>query len=86
MADAHAAVEGRGAEPERTARALELGRAPEAHVVALLRAPAHELLEGEVLAAAFVVEVAHRRVRIGPVQQHARDDLRAGLEGDRVRG
>jgi hypothetical protein len=51
-------------------------------MMALARALADGLLEGEVLLAALIVEGADGRVRIGAAEQDAVDNADAAVEGD----
>ena len=53
-------------------------------MVAAIGAGADRLFEGEILAAAEIIEIADRRVPIGAVEQHAADDLDRGFQRDRI--
>ena len=85
-ADADAAVEGGVAEPHRPLFLALLQHLPEPHMMAAIGAATVRLLEREVLAAAEIVQVADRRVAIGPVQQHAAGDFDRRSQRDRIGG
>ncbi len=63
MTDADAAIEGRRAKPDRAALLAALQNAPEADMIAPVRAFADRLLEGKVLAPAVVIKMTDRRSR-----------------------
>ena len=86
VADADAAVEARGPEPNRATLHALRQHLPQPHVVPVRRAGADRLLEGEVLAASLIHQRAHRRVLIGSVQHDADADLGGALDGDGIGG
>src|SRR5439155_4941072 len=76
--------EGRSADTQGQPAVGREIRAPEADVVALACARADLLLEGEILVAAEQEERAHRRIRIGTVEDDAPGDAEAAAQRDRV--
>ncbi len=86
MADADAAVEGHGAEPDRPLFLAVVQHLPEPHMMAVIGALAVRLFEREILAAVEIEQRADRRVAVGPVQQHAADDLDRGSQRHGIGG
>ena len=84
LADADAAIFGRRAEPHRALFLALVQHLPVAHMVAAIGAGADRLFEGEVLAAAEIIEIADRRVLVGAIEQHAADDLDRRFQRDRI--
>ena len=84
VAQPHALVEGRGAEPGR-AVLIQFIPAPEANMMPLARAAGHRLLEGEILFAAEQEQIAHRRIVVGAAEHGVGGDAHAACHGDRVR-
>src|SRR5579885_2875017 len=84
MAEADAAIECGRAEPDRPAFLAAFENAPEAHVIAAIGVAADRLLEGEILPPIVVIQMADRRPQIGPVEQHAADNLDARAQSDRI--
>src|SRR5262249_18705091 len=84
VADADAAVHRRRTQPHRALLLAFIQHLPEADVVAAVGAGADRFLESEILAPAEIIEIAHRRVLVGTVEQHAADDLDRGFQRDRI--
>ncbi len=83
--DPQAPVEAGRSEPEGAAGAILAAEPPEADVVAPPRAPSGELFEGEVLRLATRDEVcAHRRGRVGAVEEHATRVAQTAAERDAI--
>src|SRR5258705_3800379 len=55
-------------------------------MVALVGAGPDRLFVGEILTAAEIIEIAHRRVLVGTIEQHAADDLDRRFQRDRIGG
>src|SRR5262249_31414677 len=81
VAEPHAAIERRGAEPERRPLLIQCLRAPEANMMSLAGAAAHGPLESQVLAPSPKIQVAHRRLDVGPAGQHTGGNMQAGAQG-----
>ena len=84
VAEAHALVERGRAHPHRPPVAVELLRLPEPHMVPLARVGPDRHLEREVLLAAVVVQAAHRRIVVRPLEHRRFGNLQATLERERV--
>src|SRR4051812_26175372 len=85
MIEAHACIKGGRTKPNRAAFGACFQHFPQTHMLASIRALPKWLLEREVLAAAFDIKRAHRRVSIRAIGNDAADDFDAGSEGNRVR-
>lgn len=86
VAQADAAIEAGGAQPEWPSVVADRIRPPEADMVAPVGTVADRLFESELLGAALEQQAAHRRVGIGPGKQDAFADVDGGPQGDGVGG
>src|SRR5438093_13205519 len=85
VAEAHAAIEGRGAQPKRPTLLIRFGGHPETDVVSLPRAVAGGSLEGQILPAPPQIKATHRGFGIRPAAQHTRGNVQTRSQRGGIR-